>query len=131
MTRRPLTVNAFLAILIPLFVPTRRNIELAKQLWAVGDPMRLRLLRLLPQMADCERGNNVSALAKRLGLSQPTISHHLRVLRQAGLVTYRKMCRDVYYWVDPVASKKMLEVLGEIFAEPPPARTRRMARRAK
>jgi ArsR family transcriptional regulator len=109
-------------------VPTRRNIELAKQLWAVGDPMRLRLLRLLPQMADCERGNNVSALAKRLGLSQPTISHHLRVLRQAGLVTYRKMCRDVYYWIDPVAAKKMLKVLDEVFAEPPPKRARRVTR---
>ena len=59
-------------------MPTRRNTDLAKQLWAVGDPVRLRILSLLPPAADCEHGNNVSTLARRLGSSQPTVSHHLR-----------------------------------------------------
>ena len=110
-------------------MPTRANSDLAKQLWAVGDPVRLRILQLLPQTADCERGNNVSALAQRLGLAQPTISHHLRVLRQAGLVTYRKMCRDVYYWKDPAGSAQMLAELQGIFIEAP-APARRRAKKA-
>ena len=97
-------------------MPTRRNSELAKQLWAVGDPVRLRILGLLPTSEDCEHGNNVSMLARRLGLSQPTVSHHLRVLRQAGLVSYRKMCRDVFYWTDATGAAGMLAGLGEVFA---------------
>jgi ArsR family transcriptional regulator len=106
-------------------MPIRRNSDLAKQLWAVGDPVRLRLLRLLPRQADCEHGNNVSTLAARLGLSQPTVSHHLRVLRQAGLVTYRKMCRDVYYWMEPESSAAMLKNLEEVFDGAAPTATKR------
>jgi len=92
-----------------------RNTDLAKQLWAAGDPVRLKILRLLPEGPACESGNNVSSLAKRMKLSQPTVSHHLRVLRQAGLVTYRKMCRDVYYWKDGAGSDAMLEQLSGVF----------------
>jgi DNA-binding transcriptional ArsR family regulator len=72
----------------------------ARQLWALGDAARLRILKLLPVSADCEHGNNVTEIAARLGLSQPTTSHHLRILRQAGFIEGRRMCRDVYYWVD-------------------------------
>lgn len=73
--------------------------ELARKLWALGDPVRLRLLRLLPVDPSCATGSNVSALAETLGLAQPTVSHHLRVLRQAGFIEGRKMCRDVFYHV--------------------------------
>ena len=111
-------------------MPTRHNTELAKQLWAVGDPMRLRIIRLLPQTADCEHGNNVSALAVRLGLSQPTISHHLRILRQAGLVSYRKMCRDVFYWINPPAAAAMLRTLDGVFAGTATAKPKARAKRA-
>lgn len=77
--------------------------ELAKQLWALGDIVRLKILQRLPRSANCEHGNNVSQLAVKLGMPQPTISHHLRVLRQAGLVANKRMCRDVFYWIDPDA----------------------------
>ncbi len=100
-------------------MPTRHNTDLAKQLWAAGDPVRLRILRMLSPQADCEHGNNVSALAKRLQLAQPTVSHHLRVLRQAGLVSYRKMCRDVFYWIDPAGAAAMTEALREVFIDTP------------
>lgn len=85
--------------------------KLAKQLWAIGDATRLRLLRLLPDKEDCGSGNNVSALAEKLGLSQPTVSHHLRVLRQAGIITNRKMCRDVYYWIESANTEELVEEL--------------------
>ncbi|MGA2052426.1 MAG: metalloregulator ArsR/SmtB family transcription factor [Opitutales bacterium] len=112
-------------------MPTRGDADLAKQLWAVGDPVRLRILRLLPQMADCQHESNVSSLALKLGLSQPTVSHHLRVLRQAGMVSYRKMCRDVYYWIEPEAAGAMLRTLEQVFAgaaEAKPARRRSRGR---
>lgn len=85
--------------------------SLAKQLWAIGDATRLRLLRLLPRREECEAENNVSALAEKLGLAQPTVSHHLRILRQAGIVANRKMCRDVYYWIEPEGTETLLRAL--------------------
>ena len=90
---------------------------LARQLWALGDLARLRLLAMLPEGPDCDAGNNVGQLAEQLGVSQPTGSHHLRVLRQAGFVDYRKMCRDVYYWRNPAAVTAVLDELGEVLSK--------------
>jgi len=92
--------------------------ELARQLWAIGDITRLRILRLLPDSDNCEHGNNVSQLAEQLGLSQPTISHHLRVLRQAGIVQHKKMCRDCFYWVDREAAKDIVLRLRQTLINP-------------
>lgn len=102
-----------------MIVQTQHGIDedaLAKRLWAIGDATRLRLLRLLPVSADCDGGNNVSGLAEKLGLSQPTVSHHLRVLRQAGIVSNRKMCRDVYYWVETERTTELIEALEQALA---------------
>ncbi|MDX2108718.1 MAG: metalloregulator ArsR/SmtB family transcription factor [Verrucomicrobiota bacterium] len=89
--------------------------ELARQLWAIGDIARLNLLQLLPETPDdCTQGNNVSTLAEKLGMSQPTVSHHLRILRQAGIVKNQKMCRDVYYWIDPVEAEAVLGDLRKV-----------------
>jgi ArsR family transcriptional regulator len=91
---------------------------LAKQLWALGDLARLKILRHLPHSENCEHGNNVSQLADMLGLAQPTVSHHLRVLRQAGLVSNKKMCRDVFYWVNQAEAEVVIERLrGAMCAE--------------
>lgn len=87
--------------------PPLDNEQLARELWALGDPVRLRLICLLPREPDCKSRNNVTQLAEALGLSQPTVSHHLRVLRQAGLVQNHKMCRDVFYWLDEEAVRNV------------------------
>ncbi|HOO93591.1 MAG TPA: metalloregulator ArsR/SmtB family transcription factor [Opitutales bacterium] len=84
------------------------NLEkLAVQLWAVGDEVRLRTLRQLPLNEDCKQRNNVTELAEALGIPQPTVSHHLRVLRQAGIIRRSKLCRDCYYHLDPAAIEQM------------------------
>jgi ArsR family transcriptional regulator len=83
---------------------------LAKQLWAIGDPVRLQILRILPSEPSCEDACNVSKIAERIGLSQPATSHHLRILRQAGLITNEKKCRDVIYWLQ-------LDAAGEVIAD--------------
>jgi ArsR family transcriptional regulator, arsenate/arsenite/antimonite-responsive transcriptional repressor len=63
---------------------------------ALGDPTRLEIFRLLAAqdapVCACD-------VVDRFGLSQPTISHHLRILRQAGLVTSAK--RGVWAWYAP------------------------------
>ena len=74
--------------------------RLAKQLWAIGDPVRLQILQILPTEPTCEQACNVSKIAERIGLSQPATSHHLRILRQAGIITNQKMCRDMIYWIE-------------------------------
>lgn len=87
---------------------------LAKQLWAIGDPVRLQILKILPTEPTCENACNVSKIAERIGLSQPATSHHLRILRQAGLVANEKKCRDMIYWVQVDASNEVIAALREV-----------------
>lgn len=96
-------------------VGMKANDELAKQLWALGDVVRLRLLELLPVTDECGRGINVSQIAERLELSQPAVSHHLRVLRQAGIIECTKQCRDVYYYINVAEAEAVLEALRGAF----------------
>lgn len=93
---------------------------LARQLWALGDGSRLRIIAHLPRDPDCKYRNNVTQLAEDLGIPQPTLSHHLRVLRQAGLVSYKRMCRDVYYWLDEKATHDVAEQLCKYAKEMAP-----------
>ena len=90
--------------------------DLAKQLWALGDPVRLEILRLLPIEPTCNNACNVSKIAEQIGLSQPATSHHLRILRQAGIILNQRKCRDMIYWIDQEATSavnaQLKEVLG-------------------
>ena len=96
-------------------VETNLEIEtLAKQLWALGDPVRLQILQILPTEPTCHNACNVSTIAERIGLSQPATSHHLRVLRQAGVITNQKKCRDMIYWIDLDSTAPVCEHLGEL-----------------
>ncbi len=66
---------------------------------ALSDPVRLRLLSLI---ASHEGGEAcVCDLTGPFDVSQPTISHHLKVLREAGLVGSERRGTWVYYWVLP------------------------------
>ncbi len=72
---------------------------LSRQFAALADPIRLRLVSLL-STAD---GGAVCAcdLVEPVGRSQPTVSHHLKVLGEAGLVTSERRGRNVWYGVVP------------------------------
>jgi DNA-binding transcriptional ArsR family regulator len=67
-------------------------IEFAK---ALNDETRQRIMRII-----CCRELCVSDIVKGIGLSQPTVSHHLGILRNAGLVKARKEGKQVYYTLD-------------------------------
>ena len=69
---------------------------LADHLKALADPTRLRMLDLLAQQPEplC-----VCDLTAQFSQNQPTISHHLRLLREAGLIETEKRGIWSYYWV--------------------------------
>ena len=78
---------------------------LAEWFGVLADPTRLRLLSMIATAGEaCAACDLVPAL----GVSQPTVSHHLKVLREAGLVESEKRGRWVYY--RPVPER--LAVLG-------------------
>ncbi len=60
-------------------------------LMALADPMRQDLVQLLAR-----NELNVGDIAERVTLSRPTVSHHLNILRRAGLVRVRKQGREMY-----------------------------------
>ena len=73
--------------------------RLAAALRVLADPARLRLLGIIgshPRGEAC-----VCDLIGPVGLSQPTVSHHLKVLSDAGLVGREQRGRFAYYWVIP------------------------------
>ncbi|HEX6356461.1 metalloregulator ArsR/SmtB family transcription factor [Actinophytocola sp.] len=80
----------------------------ARMFKALGDPVRLRLLSLITS-ADGEVC--VCDLTVAFDLSQPTISHHLKVLREAGLVDSQRRGTWVYYWPRPENLKQLSALL--------------------
>lgn len=90
----------------------RQAAELARGFAALADPARLRLLSLL---ASAARGEVCACdLVEPVGRSQPTVSHHLKVLSEAGLVTGEKRGRWVMYSVVP----ERLDALRSALAPP-------------
>lgn len=73
--------------------------EMAAALGVIADPARLRLLSLLATAEDREAC--VCDLTEPLGLSQPTVSHHLRVLAEAGLVEREQRGRWAFFRLVP------------------------------
>jgi ArsR family transcriptional regulator len=95
-TARPLTRLAVLAS-AALAPPSVELSEVATILRVLGDPTRLGILAMLAREQDALCVCHVEA---RFALSQPTISHHLRVLREARLVTSEKRGSWVHYSLD-------------------------------
>ncbi|MQA62279.1 MAG: metalloregulator ArsR/SmtB family transcription factor [Actinophytocola sp.] len=94
-------------------------VEMAAAFKALGDPVRLRLLSMIAT-AQAEQGVCVCELTPAFALSQPTISHHLKQLRQAGLIACERRGTWVYYWVMPGAIERLTAVLAGTVGEPAP-----------
>jgi ArsR family transcriptional regulator len=91
-------------------------VELAAALKALADPVRLRLLSLIQAHEDGEAC--VCDLTVPFGLSQPTISHHLKVLLDAGLVTRRKTGTWAYYRAVPERLSALAAAISASVPEP-------------
>ena len=68
----------------PLYHPERQNISLAGVLYALGDPMRLEIVRQLALQGD------QPCCAFNLALAKSTLSHHFRILRESGVIYAQK-----------------------------------------
>ncbi|MGH2683458.1 MAG: ArsR/SmtB family transcription factor [Actinomycetota bacterium] len=88
--------------------------RLAGAMKVLADPARLRLLSLVAAGPGGEAC--VCTLVDPVGLSQPTVSHHLRVLHEAGLLDRERRGRWVYYRVRP----ERLEPIRDALAPSPP-----------
>jgi ArsR family transcriptional regulator len=86
-----------------------QSVELARLFKAMGDPVRLRLMSLI---ASHEGGEAcVCDLTDVFDLSGPTISHHLKVLREAGLIAGERRGTWIYYRILPDAVRQLSAVL--------------------
>ena len=88
-----------------------------RALAAIADPARRAILALLKEKGCCAIGKSVGMCAcdveSRMKLTQPTISHHMRVLGAAGLVRAQKFGRWMWYRRDESGIKAMVKQLQE------------------
>ncbi|MDO8143569.1 MULTISPECIES: helix-turn-helix transcriptional regulator [Isoptericola] len=93
-------------------VDAARAQELARVFKALGEPARVRLLSIVAAQQGHEAC--VCDLTEPVGLSQPTVSHHLKVLVDAGLLTRSQRGRWAYYAVAPGALDRTAAALGSL-----------------
>jgi ArsR family transcriptional regulator, arsenate/arsenite/antimonite-responsive transcriptional repressor len=100
-TQPPLTGEA---------IDTAAAAGLAQVFRALGDPVRLRLVSLI----GARQGGEICVcdLTSAFDLTQPTISHHLKVLREAGLIDCERRGTWVYYRVVPAMLERMAALLS-------------------
>lgn len=81
---------------------------------AFGDETRQYILYILLS-GECS-GSRVVEIAKRTNLSRPAVSHHMQILKNAGIVKTRKEGTLVYYYLDPEDSeiKKIIDLFSDI-----------------
>lgn len=72
----------------------------AKMLSAIGDETRQHLILEMLKMGDCG-GVRVCAITEKTNLSRPAVSHHLQIMKDAGIVRVRKEGTKNYYYFDP------------------------------
>ena len=83
---------------------------LASTLSVLADPARLRLVSVIAAQPGCEAC--VCNLTAPVGLSQPTVSHHLKQLHEAGILDREQRGRWVYYSIRPGALDRVASVFS-------------------
>ncbi len=80
--------------------------------YGLADPTRILILYALQ-----EKPLNVTELAQRLELPQPTVSRHLKVLRERGMVIARREAQSVYYSVSDKRIMQALDLMRSVLAD--------------
>lgn len=84
-----------------------------KVLTAIGDETRQHLICVMFK-SECG-GNCVIDIAKQTQLSRPAVSHHMQILKDAGIIKSRKEGTCIYYYLDPEAAQ--LDALIMLFSD--------------
>jgi ArsR family transcriptional regulator len=79
-------------------------------LQALADPNRLAMVRKLAQEGEASAGDFTACCE----VAQPTISHHLKVLREAGVVATSRRGTSIRYRLDPQAVRRLAALLGTL-----------------
>lgn len=88
--------------------------DVSKVFSALGDQQRQRILLTF----DKGERLNVTQLAEVSTLSRPTVSHHLKILREAGVLSSQKEGKEVFYWINKTQLEDVLSrVLGHVKQE--------------
>jgi ArsR family transcriptional regulator len=102
-TKRPAGARCCEPVVYP-DVEREQAIRMAAVAKALGDPVRLQLVDVLRKHAGTVC---VCELVPLFDISQPTLSHHLKILRQAGIVDSERRGLWAYYYVLPDALKEL------------------------
>jgi DNA-binding transcriptional ArsR family regulator len=86
----------------------------------LADPVRRRILELLAA-GESSAGDIVAVVGSEYGISQPAVSQHLKVLRDNGFTTVRRMGTHRMYEVDPAALVELEDWLAQLRPRPAPA----------
>jgi ArsR family transcriptional regulator, arsenate/arsenite/antimonite-responsive transcriptional repressor len=93
--------------------------DVAATFKALADPARVRLLSIIAAQAEGEAC--ICDLTEPVGLSQPTVSHHMSTLVRAGLVTREQRGKWAYFAVAPGAQERVDGALRAVLADQPAA----------
>jgi DNA-binding transcriptional ArsR family regulator len=79
---------------------------------AIGDEKRRKILSIL-----AKRSATAGEIARRFKISQPTVSNHLRILKEAGLIRERKVAQSRIYYLNRSRLRKVINSLENILKE--------------
>ena len=85
-------------------------IDTAKILKAISDPKRLKIVDMLSCHAQC-----ANKLQEAFAITQPTLSHDMKVLVESGLVLDRRDGKHIFYTLNPDALGELHTIMGTIF----------------
>lgn len=104
----------------PFFIPTGEK-QFVEAFKAIADPVRLQILQELwrPELECCSAEDRICAcdLEEKLGISQSTVSHHMKVLIRAGLVLSSKEGRWIYYNINRYSFGALAEFITKYAGE--------------
>ncbi len=96
---------------------SNKDTKTAERLKAMAEPTRLKILKMLSQEEMC-----VCEIIEGLHLSQPAVSHHLKILRQAELISDRKEGKWIFYSLNREECHNLLEDLRHDYLRDNPAK---------
>ncbi|MBR2547212.1 MAG: helix-turn-helix transcriptional regulator [Eubacterium sp.] len=89
-------------------------VDTAKMLKAISEPKRLRIVDMLSCGELC-----ACVILEAFNITQPTLSHDMSVLTEAGLVSSRREGKNIYYSLNKDALEEMQKTLSRMFRDKP------------